>query len=225
MTPPPTTTTRARSGELRQPRQHSGRRVNPDSSAVCCDFAHAGVADESRVLIGSPGSGPAAYPGQRYDERKERTTSPSRPSWRETAGWDLDDTGPARRRRRVGLRLRRRAGPRGRRGAHRRHAGPGRAPRAPPGRRPVAPSSRTSARSSTASSAWSGWCSSGSGPRAPSRTPRTPWPSSRCSPRPPAPRCSTTSTSGAASPTPRRTSDAARSTASGRSCRPPAPTP
>ena len=74
------------------------------------------------------------------------------------------------------------------------------------------PSSRTSARSSTASCGSSAWCSSASGPPAPSRTPRTPWPSSRCWPRPPARRCSTRSTSGATSPTRRRTSAAARST-------------
>ena len=125
----------------------------------------------------------------------------------QTDDWDAD----ARRRRRLRVRLRRRATPKSR-PTGRRH-GPRRAPRSCAASPGCAPSSRTSPRSSTASSGSSASCSSASGPRARSRTPRTPWPSSRCSPRPPAPRCSRRSTSAGRSPTPRRTSAAARSRA------------
>ena len=153
---------------------------------------------------GCPGN-PPGRPDVPFGGYDERTRVHPRPGQRDRRRHRPRRRPP--RDRGLGQRLRRPARPRG----EHRLLRPRRAARAAPGRRAVAPSSRTSPRSSTASCASSGSCWSGSGPRAPSRTPRTRWPSWPCSPRRPARRCSTRSTSAGRAPTPRRTSAAARS--------------
>ncbi len=143
MTPPPMTTTRARSGSSHGALCQTRR--TPIRLRFAATFLR--LAAQTNRPIGSPRSGPQAYPGQRYDERKEREHRPGLlPRGRARRDRRLGSRRPRlrdrprRQWRRVGLRLRRRAGPRGRRRrgrAHRRHAGPGRASRPAPRRRAV----------------------------------------------------------------------------------------